>query len=350
VIKTGDSSWFKKAVSAIVLVCFSITSISTAHAQNQISYDPSIHNSLDPDKYRLRPDELSDEEIQEAKRFLDKPTQSTLEIMFLLKNLHYRIQMEEEKLGTEAIAKILSKRKDSENIEVEIEKVGKAEPIVINTERGPLFITKVRHNGLKMSILFVDKNQIDLQLLEETERINKLSPEQKEILFKGFTPEQRASELAHRKLLLNHMRTLYARMLMSEWNPQLKYTPLSEVLDESRQTQENVLPKNVDSRVKAALNSPISDLKKEGWFKRVSSKTYETWVDLAKQKVSKTRDGNQDLMIVLYDGQSGENVETTTISRRSKFTYAYWKTYWKAIWERPAYSEEIGNAKRVLEK
>ncbi len=345
---TGDSSWFKKAVSATILVCFIITNISPAYGQNQIGYDPSIHSNIDPDKYKLRPDELSQEEVEEARRFLEQPTQYTLEIMFLLKNLYYRIQMEEQRIGVDAIAKMLEKRQDSENIEFEVEKVGKAELIVINTKRGPLFITKVRHNALRMSILFIDKNQVDLQLLEETERILKLPKAELNKLFEGYTPEQREAELAHRRLLLNHIRTLNARMLMSEWNPQLEYRPLSELHEQSKPRVE--APPDVEQKVKAVLNEPISELKNKGWFKKLSSRSYDTWVDLAKQNNVKPEKGNQALMISMYDGLTGDNTRTSKISRDSVFTYNYWKTYWKAIWERPAYSKEIWESERGLGK
>lgn len=329
-----------------------MTDLQPAFAQ--IAFDPSKLTTLDPDRYTQNASQLSPEEIAEAKKFLDKPTQTTLEIMFLLKSLYYRVQMEEEKQGTDAIAKILSKRKDSENIEVEVENVGKAEPLVINTERGPLFFTKVRHNALKMSILFIDKNQIDLQLLEESERLLKSGKIDQDKTLQGLSKKEIHEELNHRRLILKQMRTLYARMLLSEWNPHLSYTPLSEIAEIRTDSEEiESAPDTVQKHVHDVLNEPIEKLEKQTWFKKLSSKSFDTWVDLAKQEKAEQNKGNlgnEELMIVLYDGSTGQIQQTNTIRKSSRFTLDYWKTYWKMVWEKPAYDQDLWKSEKGLGK
>lgn len=315
--------------------------------------DPSSLTDINPDDFMKAPEKLSEKDQAEAKRLLNLPGRTTLEIMFLLKNLYYRVKMEEEKLGTEAVAKILAKRKDSQSIEFESEKVGKAEPLVINTERGPLFFTKVRHNELKMSILFIDKNQIDLELLQETESLLKLTPDQLAKKFPGQSKQQIQRELDHRKFITKQMRTLYSRMLMSEWNPKLEYQPLNEIAEKKPMTPvEETAPEELQSRVSQVMTDSIEDLNKKTWFKKMASKSYDTWVDLAKQEAvhAKANPGNEAVMVVFFDGDTGKILETNTVKKPSKFTFNYWKTYWTAIWEKPAYGESVWKNNKGLGK
>lgn len=339
----------KKVVSSLLIICFLLTDLSPALAdttskKSNVAFDPTIFTSIDPDKFTLHPNQLSQEEVEEARKFLEVPTRNFLEVMFLLKNLNYRIQMEEERLGQDEVEKIIAKRKDSQSIEFEVEKVGKAEPLVIHTERGPLYFDKVRHNELKMPIFMIDKNKIDLQFLLESERLQKLKLGEVDKTLQNLSPQQVKDELKNRKFILNHMRTLYARMLMTPWNPEFQYQPLSEVVQKGNAPETTqATPEEVEKQVKEVMTEPVEKLQHKNWFKRLASKSYDTWIDLAKTEQSKNHanTGNEAIMVILYDGNTGKLIESQTIKRPSKFSYEYWRMYARALWEPPAYGKPV---------
>lgn len=343
----------RKVISFTLLVCFTVTNISPALAQNnqpQIALDPAQFTDMNPDKFMQSPENLSAEEKAELKKFLSQPTEVTLEILFLLKNLYHKVKMAEQKLGTNEVTKILSKRKDSESIEFEIEKLGKAEPLVINTSRGPLFFTKVRHNKLKMVMLFIDKSQIDMEFLIESERMEKLGLSALDPTLSGLSKEQRMLELDHRRFILKQIRTLYAKMLMSEWNPKLEYLPLHQQTEASKVERETP-PEELKSKVNEVLEKPFEELQNKPWFKKVSEKSFNTWMDLVKQENdarSKTQ-GHEALMLMMYDSKAS-GVQQDTVRKASKFSLNYWKMWWTSIYETPSYGKPVWENNKGLGK
>jgi hypothetical protein len=349
----------RKLLTILVLVCFFTTNLTRAFAKDEVSspssiaLDPAIFSDMDPDDYS-KPVYTEEDRIN-AENFLKVPTTVLNENLFLLKNLFYRVKMEEETHDKASMAKILSKRKDSENIEFELENLGKAEPLVINTERGPLILTKVRHNGTKSSTVFIDIKQIDIQLLEETERLDKLGMTALDKAFEGVSKEQRDLELKYRRILLKKLRVLFAKMLMSEWNPTLEYTPLSELVENKNSDTQSPLaaaPEEVKSHVDAVLNQPIVNLEKEAWFKKLASKGMDLWIDqYNEEKTTKSVNaGNETLTLVFYDGSVGDVLETRIIRRAPLYSFEHWNNYWKAIWEKPAYGEPVWENNKGLGK
>ncbi len=340
----------KKVVSLFLVICFLTADLSRAVAQDasgasRVALDPAKFSNIDPDRYTLYPDQLTSEEIAEAKRFLQQPTQYTLEILFLLKNLYYNIQIEEQKLGEEGLLRKIAKRQHTDSGGFEETRIGKAEPIVIHTNRGPLIITKVRHNGLKTVILFFDSKQIDLEFIEESERLLKSKNPSKEKVFEGLTPSQIREELEYRKIITTQLRTLFAKMLMNEWNAKIEYTPLSELVNKPAEEQKAEAPEVTETKVEQVLNNEFSELKKQSWFRRLASQSYDLWVDLAdRDKRDRLNDQAKttidSLMIVALN--SDTNNQTKTIHKpNSIFTFAHWKNYFNDIIAKPSYREDI---------
>lgn len=334
----------RKVISFALLVCFTVTNISPAFAQEsnpEIALDPSKFTGIDPDKFGQHEDVLSEEDKSELKRFLTQPTQITLEVLFLLKSLYHRIKLDEQKLGREALLQIITKRKDSQSVGIEVENLGKAEPLVINTKRGPLIITKVRHNKLKMVMLFIDSSQIDMEFLIESEKRVQLGTTNLDSTLQGLSEKQIKEELDHRKFVLKQVRTLYSKMLMSEWNPKFEYLPLHEHNQKSSKV-ELTPPDELKARVDEVLEKPFSELQHKPWFQKVASKSYNTWVDLVKQEeISRTKkQGNEAMMTIMYNSQEG-GVQPNTIVKGSKFSLEYWKMWWQAIYETPAYGKPV---------
>lgn len=324
---------------------------------------------------------LSPQDEEQVRNYLGLPTQYTLEIMFLFKNLYLKMKQAEEKLGSDRIIEILQKRKDSENIEYENEHIGKAEPIVLDIgyNHKPIIITKVRHNGLKMSILFFDTSQIDYQELINFERADRTGLLKLYGLFQGLSSEQISNEIKYRRLLIKKLRVLWSRMLMSEWNPQLEYSPLTE-LDVSPQQspKENLVTENtVQEQVQETLESPLDELVQKKWFQKVLDKGFQTWVDLSKfaidiPKKTKTKlqsipqilgelareeeelrqksDGNESLMIIGLNSRSGQITGKSTIQRQPKTSLEYWKDLQRTIWEQPAYDKNLWQKSHGLKK
>ncbi|MES2768319.1 MAG: hypothetical protein V4596_04170 [Bdellovibrionota bacterium] len=347
----------KKVVTSLLLICFLITDVSPAFGQEfdptPIALDPSIFTQMDPDKFTQNEKELTEEEKKELKKIIDIPTRNMQEVLFLLKNLYHKVKMNEQTLGAEAVGKIISKRKDSESIQYEFKNVGKAEPLVINTKRGPYYFTKVRHNELKIPILFLDKSQIDIEFLEESEKRVKLGMEYLDPTLQGLSKKELQLELDHRKFILRHFRTLYARMLHSAWNPKFQYQPLSEAFERPKETDTiETPPEEIKSRIDDVLNKPFSELKTKGWFRQLVDRKYDAWVDLAKQEteIAKTREGNEDVMVILYDGSTGEVESKTMIHKPKKFTLDYWKSFWRSKWEPPVYGAPVWDENKGLGK
>lgn len=347
----------KKFVASVLIFSFLIADVTPAFAQannnEQLQLDPAIFSNIEPDKYTQPPSALSDEEAAEAKKFLDKPTQNLLETLFLLKGLTQRLKMESVTQDYDAIAKIISKRKDSENIDFEVKGVGKAEPLIINTARGPFFFHKVRHNGLKTVMLFLDKNKVDLEFLAESEEMKNQGLKPSNKFLEGLTPEQINEELQYREFISNHMRKLFAKMLVSPWNPKFTYTPLSELVDSEKNEspESEAIPEEVKEQVNSVLNEPISTLSKKSWFSKLVSKSYNLWADLADQQKQITKDKSEklSLMVFLYDSETGE-VESRTINKPKAFSFKYWNDFWLSVWERPSYRQDVWRDNRGLGK
>ncbi len=330
-----------KLLSKFVSVLMSISILfSQFPVQAQLAFDYTQLTNIDVDS-AVEGKPLSSAEETEIKDILKLPTQHTLEILALLKGLYNTMVNEERELGEEAIIKILRKRKDSENIFYEVNGIGKAEPMVIDVGMGrkPIIITRVRHDGLKMSLLFIDKNQIDLAALEAFELADRTGLLALYEPFKGLPPEQINTEIVYQRLLIKKIRKIWAGVLMAKWNPSLEYSPLVKLDDKKIDPQ---VDKNIRNDVATVLQAPFSEVRKKSWFKSKLDKAYTLWVDYAAQEKigSEKQDGNRALLTVLFDGNSGQPPVVNKIQRPKATTLEYWKKYWRAIWEPPNYSQE----------
>src|SRR5690606_38629095 len=111
-------------------------------------------------------------------------------------------------------------------------------------------------------------------------------------------------------------RTLFAKMLMNEWNAEIKYTPLSELVNEKPQENKATdSPEEAQQKVDQVLNKDVSELKKESWFRRLVNEPYDLWVDLADQEKkdrmnAQNKSSIDSLMIVALNSENGSRAKT----------------------------------------
>lgn len=350
----GHLGVWERVCTSVVSVCISVSIVFSGYPSHaRLGFDYTQLTDIDPTEQLVSNQPLTPDEEREIQDILKLPTQITLEILFLLKNLYFKMIEAENKRSPDEIIRMLKKRKDSENIEFEIEHVGKAEPIVVDVGVGkkPVIITKVRHNALKMSLLFIDKSQIDLNALDDFDRHDRAGMLNIYEPLLNLNPKQRQIEIEYQRLLVKKLRTLWAKMLMSEWNPQFEYSPLVNLDNEQKGAKESV-PDEVADDVNTVLEAPLGEIQKKNWFKTKLNKAYDTWVDMAEQDrlASEKLDGNHSLVTVMFDSQRQTLPEVRTLNRAQKHTLTYWRDYWRAIWEPPAYDRELWQNSKGLAK
>lgn len=345
----------KRATALLVLISL----IFQSNTYAKITPDLTALTNLNVKELIDNPASMTPEEEEEARNFLRLPTQYTLEIMYLLKNLYTKMLEEEEKNGSEAVLKTLKNGKKSESAGVQFENgVGNAEPLVLDLGKNkePVIITKVRHNALKMTILFVDKNQIDMNTLSEFETLDK----QKRLFlfppFRKLSNQEIKIEAKYYRHFISKLRILWARTLMKENNLQIENKPLFDPNKNSKVNTDNTTEENNNNNivedVTEATESPIEEIQKKPWFKKIADQAYSTWVDYAKEydlEADKTL-ANKSVLTVFYDGKTNAISERFDQKLPAKTTFEYWKIYWRAIWEPPAYNKELLESELKFDK
>lgn len=301
--------------------------------------------SLVPDERILEQiSEPTEGELESAKEFLRLPTQYIFEINYLLKKLYERVDQATESAGLERLAEKLALRKDSEAISFEKEGIGKAELIVIGKGENARFLTKVRHNGLKATILFVDREQLDLEAIEE-------KPDS------TLTEKQYQQERELRRYLATQWRTLLARVILSEWNPEFTYKPLVNEKGEFEAPES--LDTDVEEKIRELERLTARELSEKSWYQKLKNKWYD--LAIAGEKIPGS-EAFKETMVVFYDSQksrvlaakSYQPYEYKNESYFSKKRYVKFLdhvvTWWRSIYEPPAYDRELWKNSKGLGK
>lgn len=286
----------------------------------------------------------TNDDLEVAKDILSLPTQYIIEINYLLKKLYEKVDKATESAGLEAMADQLALRKDSDAISFEKEGLGKAELIVVGKGENARFLTKVRHNGLKATILFVDRRQLDLVAVEE-------KPDS------SLSKEQYKQELELRRYLATQWRGLLARVILSEWNPKFTYKPVYN------ENGEISLPEDVDADVEEKIrdleNLTAKELSEKTWYQKLKNK----WYDLAiAGENSASYQPAKETMVVFYDGEKSQVLaakshrpfdyknESYFSKKRYVMHFEHVVTWWRAIYEPPAYDHQIWKNEKGLGK
>lgn len=274
-------------------------------------------------------------DLKSAKNLLSLPTQNILEINHLLKKLYDKVNKATQELGLEAVADKLALRKYSNEISWEETGIGKAELIVVGKGDSSRFLTKVRHNGLKATLLFVDRRQLDLEAIEE-------KPDS------SLTKEQYNQELEIRRYLTTQWRSLLARVVLSEWNPQFTYRPLYN--EKGELVPPESLAPEVEEKIRDIEKLTAKELSKKSWYKNIKSKWYD--LAIASEKVFGI-ESSKEIMVVFYDSEQSRVLKTEShhpydyknesyLSKKRYVKYfGFLVTWWRSIYEPPAYDREL---------
>lgn len=275
--------------------------------------------------------QLSPEELTEAKDILQIPTQHMIEIMYLLKKLHITTQKKRIEHGDDKFFQILDNPKATESISWEEAGIGKAELMRL----GSIYLTKVRHNALRTTYLFVDQAQINLEELEK-------KPSSQ------LSKEQYNKELSYRRYLSKEWRRLYAQMIMAEWNPKYTY---SEILFKKKMQQNietNISPESAKEQTDMLLTEGNGHiLEKQSFFQKLKRKTIDAGVIAQKDTSS---DLHRDLVMITYNSQLDKVTDVSLQKKPSRLNYKYYQLYWQSIWEAPKYDQELWKREKHLGK
>lgn len=341
---------------------------------------------VSPDPESFLPDEmnldflnptqkLAPDDEQVIKDILNEPTQNILEIMYLLKKLHVKVDDLIKKTSLQDVAERVAKRRDIDAVAWEEKGVGKAELTSIGQGEYARFVTKVRHNGLKTTFLFVDKNQIQLSELER-----KPDSHLPQALY--------TQELKARKVLSKHWRNFLAQIILAEWNPKFVYTGMKSKEAAQKSIEPKISETDTEKLVKEITTSPATELEKKPWYQKLLKKklpdiaiSTDSKLDQAQalddaeaeaeaKEVYKNRiqekwhklalESDQiaeakipkETVVVFYDSLSGEilnkeeykpydfNEFSVTSKTQVAKALEHCMMYWRAIWEPPSWNKE----------